>query len=84
MGRTCSSLGNVCQELEDWMDLPSISHWVLAEHPLFVLGIVEQTKVLGPKLAPSATKETKLAHTKGQALYRMNIKLQSQTICCRN
>ena len=50
------------------MDLPSISHWVLAEHPLFVLGIVEQTKVLGPKLAPSATKETKLAHMKGQAL----------------
>lgn len=58
-GRIWSGLGNLCQELEDWMYIPAISHWILSEHLLFVLGIVAETDVVGPKVAHSAIRKTK-------------------------
>ena len=51
------------------------------EHPLFALGLAEETEILDSKVAHNAIRETKTAHTKVQELYRMNIKLHRSCYC---
>lgn len=50
-------MGSLCQELENWLDQLSNSHWVLTEHPLFMLGTVEETESFILKLPYSAIRD---------------------------
>lgn len=50
-------MGSLCQELENWLDQLSNSHWVLTECPLFVLGTVEETESFILKLPYSAIRD---------------------------
>lgn len=56
-GRIWTGLGSLCQELENGLNQLSNSHWVLTEHSLFMLGIVEETVSLILKLPYSAIRD---------------------------